>query len=149
MNEDAHQLVCVFHLAELAFPSFCMSNFQLIILCPVTTDFKARLEQCGRVDLLASNVMNMPEDNNRQDDQNARDLRGFASMDPNKQKEIARLGGVRAHQSGNAHEFTPAEAKEAGRLGGLKRAENRRRAMAEKQGSNRQQEQNEEQAFSE
>jgi hypothetical protein len=44
--------------------------------------------------------------------------RGFASMDPKKQREIASEGGRAAHQSGNAHEFTSEEASEAGRKGG-------------------------------
>jgi general stress protein YciG len=41
--------------------------------------------------------------------------RGFASMDPQKQREIASEGGRAAHASGHAHEFTPEEAREAGR----------------------------------
>lgn len=44
--------------------------------------------------------------------------RGFAAMDPEKQREIARRGGKIAHLRGNAHEFTPEEAREAGRKGG-------------------------------
>ena len=44
--------------------------------------------------------------------------RGFASMDPEKQREIASEGGRAAHESGNAHEFTSEEAREAGRKGG-------------------------------
>ncbi len=44
--------------------------------------------------------------------------RGFASMDPAKQREIASKGGKAAHQAGTAHEFTPEEAREAGRKGG-------------------------------
>ena len=44
--------------------------------------------------------------------------RGFASMDPNQQRAIASLGGRAAHRSGNAHEFTSEEAREAGRKGG-------------------------------
>ena len=44
--------------------------------------------------------------------------RGFASMDPQRQKEIASLGGKAAHASGKAHEFNTAEAREAGRKGG-------------------------------
>lgn len=44
------------------------------------------------------------------------DNRGFASMDPNKQREIAAEGGRAAHASGNAHEFNSAEAREAGHL---------------------------------
>jgi len=44
--------------------------------------------------------------------------RGFASMDPDKQREIASKGGKAAHESGHAHEFTSEEAREAGRKGG-------------------------------
>lgn len=47
--------------------------------------------------------------------------RGFASMDPNKQREIASKGGKAAHARGTAHEFTSEEAREAGRKGGLAR----------------------------
>lgn len=42
--------------------------------------------------------------------------RGFASMDPQRQREIASEGGRAAHASGNAHEFTSEEAREAGRM---------------------------------
>ena len=45
--------------------------------------------------------------------------RGFASMDPEKQREIARKGGRAAHERGTAHEWSPAEAREAGRKGGI------------------------------
>jgi uncharacterized protein len=45
--------------------------------------------------------------------------RGFASMDPNKQREIASKGGKAAHQKGTAHEWTSHEAREAGRKGGM------------------------------
>jgi general stress protein YciG len=44
--------------------------------------------------------------------------RGFASMDAGKQKEIASKGGKAAHAQGRAHEFTPDEARTAGRKGG-------------------------------
>ncbi len=44
--------------------------------------------------------------------------RGFASMDPEEQREIASKGGKAAHQKGTAHEFTSEEAREAGRKGG-------------------------------
>lgn len=40
--------------------------------------------------------------------------RGFAAMDPERQREIASKGGQAAHQSGNAHEFTSEEARQAG-----------------------------------
>lgn len=42
--------------------------------------------------------------------------RGFASMDPQKQREIASEGGRAAHASGNAHEFDSEEARQAGRM---------------------------------
>jgi len=44
--------------------------------------------------------------------------RGFASMDRNRQKEIASKGGKLAHLRGMAHEWTSEEAREAGRKGG-------------------------------
>jgi uncharacterized protein len=44
--------------------------------------------------------------------------RGFASMDPAKQREIASKGGKAAHQQGVAHQWTSDEAREAGRKGG-------------------------------
>src|SRR3954447_13826328 len=44
--------------------------------------------------------------------------RGFASMDPSKQREIASKGGRAAHSKGTAHEFTSEEARVAGRKGG-------------------------------
>jgi general stress protein YciG len=44
--------------------------------------------------------------------------RGFASMDEQKQREIASKGGKVAHQKGTAHEFTPEEARLAGSKGG-------------------------------
>jgi general stress protein YciG len=47
-----------------------------------------------------------------------RSKRGFASMDPAKQRQIASKGGKAAHAKGTAHEFTREEAVEAGRKGG-------------------------------
>jgi len=51
--------------------------------------------------------------------------RGFASMDKEKQREIASKGGKAAHAKGTAHEFTPEEAREAGRKGGMVVSQNR------------------------
>lgn len=51
--------------------------------------------------------------------------RGFASMDRTKQREIASKGGRAAHAKGTAHEWSSAEACEAGRKGGM--ASHRRR----------------------
>jgi uncharacterized protein len=42
--------------------------------------------------------------------------RGFASMDPERQREIAAEGGRAAHASGAAHEFTSEEARKAGSM---------------------------------
>jgi general stress protein YciG len=44
--------------------------------------------------------------------------RGFGSMDAARQREIASKGGRAAHEKGTAHEFTPEEARAAGRKGG-------------------------------
>jgi uncharacterized protein len=41
--------------------------------------------------------------------------RGFAAMDPQRQREIAAMGGRSAHASGHAHEFTTEEARAAGK----------------------------------
>ena len=47
--------------------------------------------------------------------------RGFASMNPTKQKEIASKGGKAAHAKGTAHKWTSEEAQAAGRKGGKAR----------------------------
>ncbi len=52
--------------------------------------------------------------------------RGFASMDPDKQREIASKGGRAAHVQGTAHEWSSDEARAAGRKGG---AASRRRSV--------------------
>jgi uncharacterized protein len=85
-----------------------------------------------------------------------RSLRGFASMDKEKQRAIASKGGRAAHEKGTAHEFnsheasmaakkghergtahefTAEEARIAGRKGGLARAMNRAKAMAAANGN--------------
>ncbi len=81
-----------------------------------------------------------------QEQPQSRILRGFASMNKEKQREIASKGGRAAHEKGTAHEFssdeasmaarkghergtahefTREEARAAGRKGGLARAMNR------------------------
>jgi len=59
--------------------------------------------------------------------------RGFASMDPAKQRAIAAEGGRAAHAQGVAHEFDSEEARAAGRKGG--QARSHRSAMAAMNGS--------------
>lgn len=56
--------------------------------------------------------------------------RGFAAMDQKKQREIASKGGRAAHQKGTAHEFTPEEARIAGRKGGEVVSQNREHMAA-------------------
>lgn len=45
-------------------------------------------------------------------------FRGFAAMTREKRREIARKGGIAAHQQGTAHQWTSEEAQIAGRKGG-------------------------------
>lgn len=54
----------------------------------------------------------------KQEAAKGRSARGFASMDPQRQREIASLGGRAAHQKGTAHQFSPEEARLAGSKGG-------------------------------
>jgi len=44
--------------------------------------------------------------------------RGFAVMNKERVRELARKGGIAAHRAGTAHEFTSSEAREAGSRGG-------------------------------
>ena len=60
----------------------------------------------------------------------AKEDRGFASMDPAKQREIASKGGRAAHEKGTAHEWSSEEAREAGRKGGM--ASHRRKQQSER-----------------
>lgn len=56
--------------------------------------------------------------------------RGFAAMERDKQRAIASKGGRAAHEKGTAHEFTPDEARLAGKKGGEIVSQNRKH-MAE------------------
>lgn len=51
-------------------------------------------------------------------------------MDEGKQRAIASKGGKAAHAKGTAHEFTPDEAREAGRKGGEVVSQNREHMAA-------------------
>ena len=57
-------------------------------------------------------------DERRSDSPARKERRGFASMSPEKQREIASKGGRAAHEKGTAHEWTSEEARSAGRKGG-------------------------------
>lgn len=56
---------------------------------------------------------------------NSENKRGFAAMDEELQRRIASEGGRAAHEKGTAHEFTPEEARVAGRKGGEIVSQNR------------------------
>lgn len=58
-------------------------------------------------------------------DNQQRKPRGFQTLTPERMHEIASAGGKAAQASGTAHKFTPEEAREAGRKGGLARAARR------------------------
>jgi general stress protein YciG len=60
-------------------------------------------------------------DMNNQNGTPKKSVRGFAAMDAEKQKEIARKGGRAAHEQGVAHEWSSQEAREAGKKGGQSR----------------------------
>ena len=51
--------------------------------------------------------------------------RGVAGMTDQRQRAIAAQGGRAAHKQGTAHEFSPAEAREAGQKGGQTVSRNR------------------------
>ena len=61
---------------------------------------------------------------------NGKSHRGFAAMNQQRQREIASQGGKAAHAQGKAHEFTPEEARAAGRKGGEARAMRNQMAQA-------------------
>ena len=62
----------------------------------------------------------MPE-MTEQNENKKKSVRGFAAMDAEKQREIARKGGRAAHEQGVAHEWSSQEAREAGKKGGQAR----------------------------
>ena len=57
--------------------------------------------------------------------QRRKSRRGFACMDIIRQRQIASKGGRAAHAKGTAHEFDSAEARMAGRKGGLSVSQDR------------------------
>lgn len=64
---------------------------------------------------MASNQGNK-QSGNQGNQQSGTRNRGFASMDPQRQREIASQGGKAAHAKGTAHEFTSEEARRAGSM---------------------------------
>jgi general stress protein YciG len=58
-------------------------------------------------------------------------LRGFAAMDPKTRSAVGRKGGKASHANGTGHEFTPAEARAAGRKGAAVAHRRRREQRAQ------------------
>jgi general stress protein YciG len=58
-------------------------------------------------------------------ERHGKNKRGFAVIDPEKAREIQRLGGQTAQRLGTAHTFTPEEARQAGKKGGRAISQNR------------------------
>jgi general stress protein YciG len=65
---------------------------------------------------MASNQGNKQSGNQGNQQSSGTRNRGFASMDPQRQREIASQGGKAAHAKGTAHEFTSEEARRAGSM---------------------------------
>ncbi|UTY58415.1 KGG domain-containing protein [Massilia sp. erpn] len=65
--------------------------------------------------------------------------RGFASMDPQRQRDIASAGGRAAHEKGTAHEFTPEEARRAGAMSHKNDGNRQSAAAGSRSGGNRNQ----------
>jgi general stress protein YciG len=61
---------------------------------------------------------NSSKGGNKSDNRDNNSKRGFASMDEEKQREIASKGGKASHEKGTGHEFNSEEAREAGKKGG-------------------------------
>jgi general stress protein YciG len=62
--------------------------------------------------------------------------RGFACIDPERRREIARKGGRAAHAAGTAHQFTSDEARAAGKKGGTAPHVRRGRGPGDKPAAN-------------
>jgi general stress protein YciG len=69
--------------------------------------------------------MSDQKENPTNETRNKNSKKGFASMNEEKQREIASKGGKAAHAKGTAHEFNSEEAREAGKKGGLKVSKDR------------------------
>jgi len=79
-----------------------------VLMCLIVTILRGTSIAAGVLDTLST-----------EENQVAKEDRGFASMDRSKQRDIASKGGKAAHQKGTAHEWTSEEAREAGRKGGM------------------------------
>ena len=88
----------------------------------VVVRYSRALYKINYIKRMAQNNENTNEENSAGSENAAGpSKRGFASMDEDKQREIASKGGKSAHEKGTAHEFTSEEAKRAGQKGGQAR----------------------------
>lgn len=71
-----------------------------------------------------SAAVNVNLDGAPQDNSAPKSRRGFASMDPERRRQVASSGGRTAHQQGVAHKWSKEEASAAGRKGQQLRREN-------------------------
>src|SRR5687768_4090903 len=96
--------------------AFCRAGTRLVAVCP------PGLPQCARpAKFLVAATCDAGGDRvSRRSavDGVRKERRGFASMSPEKQREIASKGGRAAHEKGTAHEWSAEEARAAGRKGG-------------------------------
>lgn len=79
------------------------------------------------------NKMSATEDQATRDEaasKRAKQRRGFAAMDKEAHRKLARAGGVAAHAAGLAHRFTSDQAREAGKKGGATTATDREHMRA-------------------
>jgi uncharacterized protein len=84
---------------------------------PAVKGRRGRVPRCARV--IPPEEMQMAsnkQDTDKGSKQSGTSTRGFASMDPDRQREIASEGGKAAHEKGTAHEFTSEEARRAGSM---------------------------------
>ena len=82
-----------------------------------SSDSEVRGSRLGDGGLGGRQIADLPSPNAGSTGQR-RSTRGFASMDPQRQKEIASKGGRAAHRKGTAHQWSVEEARVAGRKGG-------------------------------
>ena len=99
-------------LARQSFPDRSLCRVALWL------HWSARVQKTGNVE--------RDRTGDEEEDNVAKEDRGFASMDRAKQREIASKGGKAAHQKGTAHEWTSEEARDAGRKGGIASHQRRR-----------------------
>ena len=86
---------------------------------PIEAPYVVRTSGPSRARVTMQNTENgRNESGARRESGVTKERRGFASMSPEKQREIASKGGRAAHEKGTAHEWTSEEARSAGRKGG-------------------------------